>query len=114
MPPGWRGAHADLVAAKQHAEAAFSAWGRLPPDHASLPFQWTCLLPLIAMAHKAAEMEEAIAYTRRLLDPLQQQLPPAMAAAGEQAVRAWEHGAAADGRLHIARLIELAGEHHYL
>ena len=108
----WRAG--DWNAAKQHAESAFAAWGRLPPDHASLPFQWTCLLPLIAMAQQAGEMGEAIAYTRRLLDPLQQRLPDDMTAAGEQAVRAWEKGDAADVRRHIDLLLALARTYHYL
>ena len=108
----WRAG--DWVAARQHAELAFSAWGQLPPDHASLPFQWTCLLPLIAMAHQAGEMAEAIAYTRRLLDPLQQRLPEEMAAAGEQAVEAWENQNTEQAHGQTSLLIELACTHHYL
>lgn len=104
----------EWAAARQHAEAAFAAWGQLPPDHASLPFQWTCLLPLIAMAHQAGQMEEAIAYTRRLLDPPQQRLPDDMAAAGEQAVGVWEKEDTPQARRQLDLLIEQAHTHHYL
>ncbi len=108
----WRGGEG--AATKQHAEAAFAAWGQLPPDHASLPFQWTCLLPLIALAHQAGAMAEAIDCTRRLLDPLQQRLPDAMAAAGEQAIGAWEAGDAAHAHRQLGLLLELAHADHYL
>jgi DNA-binding SARP family transcriptional activator/tetratricopeptide (TPR) repeat protein len=108
----WRAG--EWAAAKRHAQAAFAAWGQLPPHHASLPFQWTCLLPLIAMAHQSGEMEKAIAYTRRLLDPLQQRLPDDMAAAGEQAVQAWEVRDAAVAGRQLELLIELAHARRYL
>jgi DNA-binding SARP family transcriptional activator len=108
----WRAG--ERATAKRHAEAAFAAWGQLPPDHASLPFQWTCLLPLIAMAHQVGEMEDAIAYTRRLLDPLQQRLTDNMAIAGEQAVEAWENQNSEQARRQISLLIDLACTHHYL
>jgi DNA-binding SARP family transcriptional activator len=108
----WRAG--DWTAAEQYAHEAFAAWKQLPPDHASLPFQWTCLAPLIAIAHHTAQLDKAVGYTRQLLDPLQQRLPVELTTAAELAVEAWEQGSTAQASRRIELLIDLARTHNYL
>ena len=109
----WR--EGDWQMVEQHASKAFAAWSLLPRDHASLAFQWTCLLPLLAaMIRTAQRIEEAVECARRLLDPIQQRLPDQLAAAAEGAVQAWEKSAPDQALMQCERLVELARTHRYL
>lgn len=72
----WR--RQDLAALHDHSRLALACWQQLPVTHASAPFQWTALLPLLAAALATDERDLAVAYARQLLDAHQQQLPESL------------------------------------
>jgi tetratricopeptide (TPR) repeat protein len=64
---------------REHGLAAVALWTELPSGHASVPFQWLALCPLIAAACATDDVAAAIGFARVLLDPSLQQLPEAFA-----------------------------------
>jgi hypothetical protein len=57
---------------------------------ATYPFQWTALLPLLAVSLDRPPIETAMSYARALVDPVQQLLPDPIEPLVKQAIRAWE------------------------
>jgi hypothetical protein len=55
--------------------AALKEWGKIPQGHASCAFEWTALLPLIAVAVDCQLPEQAIGYALKLIHPTRQRLP---------------------------------------
>ncbi|MFN8487281.1 MAG: AAA family ATPase [Caldilineaceae bacterium] len=108
----WRAG--DDAAVSAQGCAALTLWQQLPATHASLPFQWTALWPLLASALKTAEVETAIRYTRTLLDPRQQQLPEAIVLPLEHALQMWDNGAPAEALQRLKQGLEVAQQLHYL
>ena len=108
----WRAG--DDAVAREQGHAALAFWQQLPATHASLPFQWTALWPLLASALKTEESETAIGYTRALLDPHQQQLPVALALPLEHALQTWERGTLGEALQWLKQGIEVAQQFHYL
>src|SRR5690606_6700983 len=86
----WRAG--DAAAARAAAQAAHAAWSRLAPDHASLYFQWTALLPELALALDDGATADAVECARRLLAPTQQALPESLANLLAKAIAADENG----------------------
>lgn len=85
----------DLTALRDHCQLALACWQQLPVTHASAPFQWTALWPLLAAALDKSEGEMAVAYARQLLDAHQQQLPEPLTTPLCQALTAAVHDSAA-------------------
>jgi tetratricopeptide (TPR) repeat protein len=108
----WRAG--DMDSARELARAALELWRQLPSGHASAPFQWLALWPLVAVALRKEETVPAVDYARALLDPGQQRLPDALSAVLEQAVDAWESGALQAARTLLHRSVALAQEMRYL
>jgi len=104
----------DDGAVAEQGGAALTLWQQLPATHASLPFQWTALWPLLAVALHAEEVETALNYGRALLDPNQQRLPASLTIPLEQAIHAWEQGDAATTRNSLNEAVRLAQALHYL
>jgi len=104
----------DDTALREHGAAAVALWQQLPVTHASAPFQWTALWPLLAEARQREEIDAAVAYARALLDPHQQQLPDALVAPLTQALQAWDSGVTAEVQRRLHEAVTLAAQHHYL
>jgi eukaryotic-like serine/threonine-protein kinase len=108
----WQSGNFEQV--RHHGGAALAAWRQLPTGHASTPFQWTALWPLLACVFVTGETAAAIDYVRLLLSPAQQRLPDALTDLLEQALFAWEN----DAPESISRLLQqataLAHRLHYL
>ncbi len=102
------------AAVKKHGQAALAEWQQLPATHASLPFQWTVLWPLLAVALEQAALEQALDYAQRLLDPHLQPLPDALTALLTQAKAAWTENATAHTRRCLTEAVALAQQFHYL
>ncbi len=108
----WRAG--DDAAVMEQGRAALALWQQLPATHASLPFQWTALWPLLASALKTEESKTAVDYTRALLDPQQQQLPVAMTLPLEQALQTWDDSAPGEALRLLLEAVEVAQRFHYL
>ena len=108
----WR--RGNLQMAEQYGQTALADWQQLPADHASLPFQWTALWPLIAAALHAEQIAAAIGYALALLDPARQRVPDPLETLLAQAIQRWKQDdAQAAGRL-LAEALTLAREMNYL
>lgn len=108
----WRKQQYDEV--EKAGQAALVLWQQLPVTHASAPFQWLALLPLITAALHDEEMERVMDDTRRLLDPHQQQLPKALHLLLEQSLDAWDRGVQSDALQFLHQAIVVAQQIHYL
>jgi tetratricopeptide (TPR) repeat protein len=105
----WR--EGSLAEAQKDGQTALELWRQSPIAH---PLQWLALWPLIAVAHNRNERAEAVDWMRALLDPAQQPLPDALAAAVEDAIRAWDPGQREAIRTPLEQAIGLAQRHGYL
>lgn len=108
----WR--QRDDGAVREHGAAALTLWQQLPVTHASAPFQWTALWPLLAEALHREAIAAAVAYARTLLDPHQQQLPDTLTTPLTQALQAWDGGTVAEAQKYLHVAITLAEQFHYL
>ncbi|MGE5261769.1 MAG: ATP-binding protein [Acidobacteriota bacterium] len=104
----------DSARAKELGSGALETWHQLPPTHASLPFQWLALMPLIAVAMDEQQLGVAVDYTRVLLDPKLQRLPDDLAASLEQAVHDWDTSAQKSAHQHLQQSLTLARQLRYL
>lgn len=104
----------DLVEARKKALDALDQWQKLPAGHASCSFEWTALLPLMAIAVLDEQLEKAIDYDRALLDPAQMRLPDPLEQALNEAVLCWGDKKSEDVLAYLNRSIELAKEYGYL
>jgi len=103
----------DLAALHDHSRTALDCWRQLPVTHASAPFQWTALWPLLAAALAKREGETAVAYARQLLDAHQQQLPAPLVTPLHQALTAAARDSAAAFPL-LQQAVAQAQQLHYL
>jgi hypothetical protein len=108
----WR--HHQPQAVEAHGQAALAQWQQLPATHASLPFQWTVLWPLLAVALTSEALTSALDYAQRLLDPCQQRLPDPLATLLTQANTAWTRNEPAEARQYLTQAVALAQRLHYL
>ena len=104
----------DLVQAQELSRAALELWRQLPAGHASGPFQWLALWPLIALALHDGQISVAVDHVRALLDPGQQRVPDALSASLEQAIQAWDEGAPEAARMQLHQSLMLAQQMRYL
>lgn len=104
----------DYAAVCEHGAAALALWQQLPVAHASAPFQWTALWPLLAVALHTTELVTAMDYVRMLLDPHQQQLSDALPTLLTQAQQGWDNGAPATALALLQQAVVLAQQLHYL
>lgn len=104
----------DANQVQECAQEALALWRQLPAGHASAPFQWLALWPLLATALDGGEGALAIEAARRLLDPNQQCLPDALSSVLEAAVHFWEVGEMAAALTMLTQTPTLAQELHYL
>lgn len=104
----------DAPHAQELAQEALLLWQQLPAGHASAPFQWLALWPLLALALDAAEGALAIDAAQRMLDPAQQRLPGALDAVLTAAVDRWITGDTSAALATLAQSLMLAQELHYL
>ncbi len=104
----------DTGATEAHGRAALVAWRQLAPGHASTPFQWLALWPLIAVALHEKQLSLAVEYARALLDPSQQRLSDTLTASLEQAVQAWDEGTPESAHGLLDQSLALAQQMHYL
>jgi DNA-binding SARP family transcriptional activator len=108
----WLEGDADQV--QECAQEALALWRQLPAGHASAPFQWLALWPLLAIALDGAEGALAIEAAQRLLDPSQQRLPDALNCVLEAAVGLWANCETTAAFTTLAQTPNLAQELHYL
>ena len=104
----------DVAQTQELAHAALALWQQLPSGHASAPFQWLALWPLIASALQAEQLSLAIDAVRTLLAPTQQRVPDALIPNLERAVRSWDEGAPQAARGELMQALALAQQMHYL
>jgi hypothetical protein len=102
------------AAVRDHGHAALDLWQQLPVTHASAPFQWLALWPLLAEALLRDALAIAIGYARALLDPHQQQLPDPVATPLVQALQVWEEGASVQAAALLHQALTQAQQRHYL
>jgi tetratricopeptide (TPR) repeat protein len=100
----------DFSEAKANGQAALDTWKPI----GAFPFKWTALWPLTGVALARQEVDRAMTYTRKMLDPLQQLLPGEMASALEAAIQAWDQGQAEDAETHVRHAAETAVDLGYL
>jgi tetratricopeptide (TPR) repeat protein len=105
----WR--EGNLAAVGDKGQAALEMWQKAP---LASPFQWTALLPLMAVDMAHDRIPEAIDHAQSLLDPSQQRLPDALAGVVEGAVVAWEAEGPEVAASYLDRAIRLAQELGYL
>ena len=67
--------------AEDDARAALELWQQLPATHASLPFKWTALWPLIDVLHRRGDYAAATAHLATLAGPDQRRLPDLLSTA---------------------------------
>jgi hypothetical protein len=108
----WRAG--DRSAAKEHGHAALALWQKLPINHASLPFKWTALWPLIDMAAREDNLRAAIDYLHILAGADQQRLPDPLAARIDEIFRSWRRGEQGSAQSQIKAAIRLARQLRYL
>jgi tetratricopeptide (TPR) repeat protein len=108
----WRAG--DLASVQEVGQTALELWHQLPAGHASAPFQWLALWPLIAVALRTDQLASAVDYARALLDPSQQRVPDELAASLEQVIQAWDGGAPDGARSRLHKSLSLAQEMRYL
>jgi DNA-binding SARP family transcriptional activator len=108
----WRAG--DYRRAEVHGRDALALWKRLPAGHASCAFQWTALLPLLALALPNGRLDEAVAWAQALLDPAQQRLPGELAARLQQAVGYHETERPAEAGELLSQAVALAQQLHLL
>lgn len=108
----WLAGNADDV--RSLAQEALALWRQLPTGHASAPFQWLALWPLLAVAIDRAADAPPIDAVRQLLDPSQQRLPDALNKALGDAVQQWEQGETTAAVSILAQTLAQARELHYL
>ncbi|MBX2997463.1 MAG: AAA family ATPase [Caldilineaceae bacterium] len=108
----WRAG--DRSPAKQYGHAALSLWQQLPTNHASLPFKWTALWPLIDIASDEENLRAAIDYLHILAGADQQRLPDVLAARIDEILLAWRRGEQGTIRAQIESAIRLARQLRYL
>ena len=104
----------DAAEARKKALDAMDQWQKLPAGHASCSFEWTALLPLMAIAVHDEQLEEAIEHNRALLDPAQMRLPDPLEESLNQAILCWEARKSEDALVHLQQSIDLAKEYGYL
>ena len=97
-----------------HGQAAIKLWNELPPGHASAPFQWTALFPLIATALRDSDTAQAARYAQSLLDPAMQVLPDALTEMLGQATNAWMQDQPDKARACLEQSVGLARQFHFL
>lgn len=97
-----------LAEAQSEARAAVDLW---PPVY---PFQWIALTPLLDIALRRNHVSEAVECARKLLDPLQQALPKAIAEPLQNAIRRWEQGEAKTASSELAIAIKACRDLGYL
>lgn len=97
-----------------HGQAAIAFWNQLPVGHASTPFQWTALCPLIAAALHAGDIATATDYARLLLNPNLQRLPDGLTMVLEQAIQEWNVHQTKAARAWLDEAITLARQLHLL
>jgi class 3 adenylate cyclase/tetratricopeptide (TPR) repeat protein len=85
----WR--QGDLASAQTQGLAAMDQWGKIPAGHASCAFEWTALLPLMAVAAANHQPGQAIDYARAMLDPAKLRFPDLLERALESAIQSWEN-----------------------
>jgi tetratricopeptide (TPR) repeat protein len=100
--------------AKQHALQAIDLWATLPKAHGSCAFQWTALMPLMALHMAQSEMADAIKCARVLLDPAQQQLPALLSGRLTQAISAYDAADLGAAQTHLTIALDLARRFAYL
>lgn len=108
----WRAG--DVAQTQEAGHAALQLWARLPTGHASAPFQWLALLPLLAAALREGRFAVAIDHARALLDPAQQRMPHALSAALEQAVGAWDTNHRVTAHAFLRQAENVAQQMHHL
>ena len=104
----------NLAQTQELGHAALALWRQLPAGHASAPFQWLALWPLIGAALHEERLALAIDYARTLLDPTQQRLPDALTASLDQAIQAWDRGTPESARALLHQSMVLAQQMRYL
>jgi DNA-binding SARP family transcriptional activator len=108
----WRAG--DLSRTQELGHAALALWRQLPAGHASAPFQWLALWPLLASALHEAQLAWAVEHARTLLDPGQQRLPDPLITNLEQAIHAWDEGESEAAQAQLQQAVSLAQQMRYL
>lgn len=108
----WRNGEEETV--QTLGKEALELWHQLPITHASVPFQWTVLLPMIATALQDEEVEKAVNSVRTLLEPHQQKLPDKLTTLLEQSLQFWDQGMQLAALPLLHQAIAVAQQLHYL
>jgi tetratricopeptide (TPR) repeat protein len=97
-----------------HGRAALDCWHKIPSSHASTPFQWTALWPLLAVAAHQGDFAAAAEYARALLDPTQQPLPHELTSLLEPLIQAHARGEGGAVAALLQEALVLAAQRKYL
>jgi predicted ATPase/DNA-binding CsgD family transcriptional regulator len=94
----------DLAETKRQADLAIADWGGLGDNQTAVPFRWLALFPLLGVALREENIEQAVRWAKHMLAPPQQRLPDNLSDLLMCASAAWERSqpAEANERLHQA------------
>lgn len=104
----------DLQTAEECGQTALTTWRQLSANHASLPFQWIALWPLIVVTLHTGQIAAAIGHASALLDPARQRVPAALEALLVAAIQHWEQGDSQTAGHLLEEAETLAQEMNYL
>lgn len=108
----WR--NGDWHEVHTNGHLAMALWGQLEAAHASAPFQWTALFPLLAAALNTGDVAQAARYAGELLHPSLQRLPNELTNVLEQAIQAWSANQPQAARALLDQSIEIALQLRFL
>ncbi len=106
--------HGDWNEVQKNGRSAMALWGQLESGHASVPFQWTALFPLMAAALHTGDMAQAASHAGALLHPSLQRLPKDLTAALVQVIQACDANQLESGRGLLDQSVALAQQFRLL
>jgi DNA-binding SARP family transcriptional activator/tetratricopeptide (TPR) repeat protein len=108
----WR--NGDWHEVHTNGHMAMALWGQIEAGHASVPFQWTALFPLMAAALNTGDVAQAAGHAGALLHPSLQRLPNELTNVLEQAILAWRTDQPENARALLYQSIDLAQQLRFL
>jgi predicted ATPase/DNA-binding CsgD family transcriptional regulator len=104
----------DLVKAREEAMTAIEMCGGLGSHLSAMPFRWLALFPLLGVALREENVDEAVQWTQHLLAPSQQRLPDNLTTLLEEAVAVGVKGEYDEAGDLLHQALRLAFELHYI
>lgn len=104
----------DEAGVERLGQAAFEQWGDLTTSHASVVYCWMALFPLLGVALRHGQLQQAVEYAGAMIEPSQQRLPDALTAALDHAQSAWGADEPESATRHLQEALHLAQKFDFL